>query len=488
MIKRLPYLFLLTLVWLMCPLLASAQFNIDFGYVAPGTGVQKCQSLQLNESVAYPYFFSGSTSFNYFSVQWPTSLPAGPTAETTVCASFFAVPTESGGQGGGLSAAYESATDAMTSINVNFSAIIGTAPTPFLGAVNPKYIVVGVEYAPPGADSSVSYTQDTSFGNNSTSSSSFTTAYTATQTLSGKAGLFGWLSGKATTTQSETYQQETSSSTTIAVTQTISNKNSLNGALDPVNGVNHNYDLIYVWLNPVATYTLTTNVSGAPTSVTFSGFGYDLTDPTQPNDLDVEAIPLGCINGYFTATGNTAWETTCSTTIASRYARTWALTNTDGTGPGLNATDLANIADADPFNTPGYVPTLPIGSYTTTDGRFMECDNPECSLGINFIPGSSDTYSQGYSTTTTITNSYTTTTSYSIAQTLTSQAFWGSFTLALENQYKVTWTYGTSTQVTETSGQVAGFTIVGPPAGYSGPGTFTILQDNYWGTFAFYSY
>ena len=50
----------------------------------------------------------------------------------------------------------------------------GSASAAAMGFINPKYVVVGVTYAPPGSSSSVQYTNTTSVGSTTTISNSFT--------------------------------------------------------------------------------------------------------------------------------------------------------------------------------------------------------------------------------------------------------------------------------------------------------------------------
>jgi hypothetical protein len=314
--------------------------------------------------------------------------------------------------------------------------------------------------------------------------SSFNNKVSTSISLSSSAGIGGFLSGKETTTISGSYAQQSGSSTTVAVSQTVSNTTSLNGYTDPVTGVNHNYDYIFVWLNPVARYTLITE-SGGKVNVTWNGYGYDLADQRVYNDMDVIGIPVGCINGYLPAQ-SAAWTATCDD-IASVYARTWALKNIDGSGPGLTSTDLTNILHSDPFYTT-YTPTLASGSDTTTDGRFTECNTSGCTETIDFEPNLSDTYSEGYTTTTTNTHNYSHTETFSVEQQFMTKAdaFWTSFSLSLQTTDEMTWVYSSSYSINNSQGQTSAFTIVGPNPGYTGPLQFVAFQDNYFGTFMFY--
>jgi hypothetical protein len=349
------------------------------------------------------------------------------------------------------------------------------------GFVNPKYVVLGVEYAPPGTSSNVSYGQDTVTGTTNTTSASFNNETSTSTSLSSTAGIPGFLNGTETTTTSTSYGQKSGSSSSVAVSQTVSSSTGLAGYTDPSSGVNHNFDYIFVWLNPIAQYMV--SGSGSNNEVEFVGYGYDLTDQNIYNDMDVLGIPVGCITGWLQANFPTTWGGTNGTCadIASVYARTWAMNNVDGSIPGLTGGDLNNILAADPFATnPDYVPSVNSG-YTTTDGRFTECHSTGCTTPIDFEPGLSKNYKQGYSTNTTNTQNYSHTESFAIEQKFSSSTFWNTFSLSLQTQNKMTWEYSNNSQ-----GQTASFNIIGPSPGYDGPLQFVPFQDNYYGTFMFY--
>jgi hypothetical protein len=331
----------------------------------------------------------------------------------------------------------------------------------------------------------VSYTNNTVVGNTATTSTSFNSKASTSVSLSSSTGLPGFLSGKETTTISASYAQQSGTSQSVAVSQTVSNKTGLTGYTDPVNGLNHNFDYIFVWLNPIVIYG--DYQSGSNTTVVFNGYGYDLTDTHVYNDMDVIGIPVGCITGWLQAQFPSTWggpSGTCAD-IASVYARTWAMNNVDGSGPGLTTTDLQNILEADPFWT-SYTPTLAPSSYTTTDGRFTECYSSLCTQTILFEPNLNDTYTQGYSTTTTNTKNYSHTETFAIEQQFSSSIFWNTFSLSLQAQNEWTMQYSTSDAVNNSQGQTSSLTINGPSPGYDGPLQFVQFQDNYFGTLMLY--
>ena len=81
------------------------------------------------------------------------------------------------------------------------------------GYVNPKYLTMGVTYAPPGGSaSSVSYQTTNVVGNTSTNTDSFENSVSVTASTSAGGSFFGFISGKVTTTQSSGWTQKTTSS------------------------------------------------------------------------------------------------------------------------------------------------------------------------------------------------------------------------------------------------------------------------------------
>jgi hypothetical protein len=389
----------------------------------------------------------------------------------------------------------------------------GTAVLGALGWVNPKYQIVAVMYSPPGSKSTVTYADNSIVGYTISDMSSFSSGVTQTVSLSSGFGLFGF-TDKATETESTSYTQEQDSSSSVAVSQTTSSSTGLSGFSDPNNGVNHDYDYIFLWLNSIALFGV--YPTQPETVVQLTGYGYDLNDTPAEPDMDVIGAQLGCLNGDFyqlyksNPTANPNWLT-CEDLFNNNLSRSWALKNTDGSSPALTptlanssppynfcqqtGTDLYNICQADPFANPSYgngeIP-LPSGSNTTADGRFTICHNSGCSTTIDYEPGPTKTYSQGYSTTVTASQggkdtysqSFSTESQFGAAP--SGNGFSASFlaTLTTKNTYTSIVQFSQSTN--STNGQTASFSIVGPAEGYTGPLSFTVYQDNLYGTFMFY--
>jgi hypothetical protein len=366
-------------------------------------------------------------------------------------------------------------------------------PQTVQGKINPKYVILGVTYAPPGHQSFVQYTSSTLVGNTTSLSSSFTSLTSQSISIGGTAGVGvpGIAKGGITVTgtASTSYTQGSSSSSSVSVTKQASLANKTPGPVSDFIGVSHDYDQVWLWLNPLLRFTFTV---GSPNSLQWNGYAYDMTD--QPV-MDVFPISVGYLNGHFGP---------IPAPIASVLARSWATQQTwpAGEGPGLTLTDLANILGADPFGSnPSYTVTLAAGSNppTTTDGRFTIVNGPlsvpnlvykQADPGGN--PGS-QTYSE-QNTTTTITGQGGT---HSFQQAFgIEEAFkgtlWGQdLTVDLKQSQTLTWENTWNKATTNTTSETNEVTITGPTCSasapcvplYTGHQELDIYQDNLYGTF-----
>src|SRR5262249_29060313 len=99
-------------------------------------------------------------------------------------------------------------------------------PTTSTGFVNPKFLIVGVLYAPPGASSTATYGNNTVVGNSSEVDNTFSTATTKSVSIGASASIFGFSDSK-TTTSTHTFTQEQDSSATVAMSQTTSDSTTI---------------------------------------------------------------------------------------------------------------------------------------------------------------------------------------------------------------------------------------------------------------------
>jgi len=356
------------------------------------------------------------------------------------------------------------------------------------GFVNPKYQILSIEYAPPGLSSSASYGNDTVVGNSTDISSSYSDEHN--KSVSVTAGhAFPGFTTSITLTNSTSYKQEQDTSTTIAVSQTSSLTTGVNGVETPA-GTNHDFDIIRVWLNPILSFGVDSTTN--PPTVVWTGVGYDMNDSATYPYEEVVEVKMGCLNGHISAS-----DSNCSY-FFGRAQRTWALNNVDGSGPALtgdgaacvpnSGSDICNILAADPFSNPSYTITFTPPSLTTNDVRFTAChDNPNCVATIPCVPGTFAKYSQGYSSTITLseTSKYTYSQTYAVEVQFKGTQFLDGFGASLKDSNTVTSSHSFNHTTNGSQGQTAEFTIQ-PSSSYPGQQGFDIYQDNIFGTFIFW--
>lgn len=348
-------------------------------------------------------------------------------------------------------------------------------PAPTAGFIQPKYKILAVTYAPPGQKSTVSYVNTNMMSN----SLSLMETLTSQNSISVSDGfktdsLFGILpSIGITSTFTETFTQEQDTTTSIALVQSTSFSKTIPGPASSAVGLDHDADVIWIWLNPVLTFSKAFN--GA---ITWTGFGYDGRDPVA--GMDILGVQVGFLNGH----------TAIPSDIAAVLARTWGPTNTDGSGPGLTSTDLANILAADPFSNPSYTINMLPGSTCTVDGRF--CTTTNENLQYSPPPAGDQPITNGYSWTKQTTVSQGQGASETFSESFStdlnaSGGFFASFTLDVKSSTMITLMDKFNALSTNQVGQTITASVTGPATtdNYTGPVEFDIFQDNIYGTFMF---
>lgn len=239
-----------------------------------------------------------------------------------------------------------------------------TTTQPF--PIFPKYMVMGVVYAPPGSASSVTYGYSNLVGSAdsiSTMNASTDTVTTSTTVGGGFLGLFG---ASTTTSYSDGWTTGQDGASAVIVQTTTGNSISTMGPISSSLGVNHDNDVIYIWLNPVVATTVASyNSSTGALALNWTGLQSNGCDPNdtavtvtfyqyvrgcdsnQYPYPDIVGIPVWCLkNPYYPGQGCAQWLPYTS--------RPWDLaTWTSSTGgplpPGLTLQDYADILQADPF-------------------------------------------------------------------------------------------------------------------------------------------
>ena len=379
------------------------------------------------------------------------------------------------------------------------------------GYINPKYVVVGVIYAPPGSQSFVSYSNTSLVSNTSAVKDTFIAGVTNTVKMTSPGGLFGFLGGSKTVSESTTLEQQSQDST--SVTASYSNTQSLTlfgpgpsnncgpSAGDYI-GVDHDCDLIKVWVNPVMLFTLTNDGEGAA-DVQWNGYGFSSLDTTAP--IHIVDILVGCLNGDIAAT-----DSRCAPPLGE-FQRTWAAGESwpAGQGPGLTQADLNNILAADPWGQ--CTPNSPIGASACPtfsvdlSGRFVLLP-PRFNISdlenVPYREGAPQTV-WSVSTSSSSTQSQESQTSFSqtfgVESSFTGTDFLKGFGADVSTSQTLTWKYEVNNSTTVSNTAAGTATITGPacvgdpcsppyppaPALYGTGTEIDIFVDQFFGTFAF---
>jgi hypothetical protein len=361
------------------------------------------------------------------------------------------------------------------------------------GYVNPKYVILGVTYAPPGPQSFVDYSNSTLVGNETDISNSFSSAYTRTVSITSGA-ITGFGGGTVSGTSSTGYTQESDTSSSVTVTKTTTRSDHTLGPSDPYAPVNHDDDIIWLWLNPISRLAFTGNVNGV-TGVQWLGYGYSTLDPT----LDVDAYPVyvGWLNG----------DIPMPSGVQQTLARAWAAGESwpSGQGPGLTGpgttagTDLYNILQADPYGMCTPQPSTCPTPATVDPARFTGPLSGEDFIYQQPPPGAqpqTQIYTLNYATTSVQSQGlqHTFQQTFAIESVFKAGAFIGALTATITTQFQFTWKHETEHKITTGTTSNGQLSITGPPCNpsglvcnpvYSTPSQFDVYEDNLYGTFVF---
>jgi hypothetical protein len=391
--------------------------------------------------------------------------------------------------------------------NVPGLRVDATVPTGVSGYINLKYVVADVIYSPPGSQSYVSYSNSTTVSNTLTVVNTITTSNTKVSVTS-VGGLFGYLGGSRTKTQSTTLTQQNQDTQSVTLSDTNTNTLAVygpgNGAQpnDPCGalasdyiGLDHDCDTIRVWLNPVMLFTVYTDGE-----VVWNGYGSDANDPVAP--IHIDDVKVGCLNG------DLAQNSSVCSSFFGDIARTWAGGENwpSGQGPGLTAADLTNILSADPWG--NCTPTSPIGSsacptYSTPGFALLspnfylsEQENipyQQGGLQTTYTVNSTQSSMQGQESTSTYSQTY------GYESSFKGSGFFTGIGASFGSSQTITTSNEVNNQATQSGTFIGTAYITGPactgypcnpsyPPGsqYYGQATqFDIFTDQFYGTFAF---
>jgi len=359
-------------------------------------------------------------------------------------------------------------------------AVVGFDPH---GYINPKYKILGVTYAPPGPSSYVNYTNSTTLSSTSDTKKTFSTAYQQSIKTSVTALFKGWSLGtSSTSTSSYTQTSFTSSSTTVSKTTSLSDTTF--GPSNPYVGLNHDYDIVWIMLNPIQLFTLIEDTGYNVTTVEWDGYGYSTLDPV--NAMDVYPVYVGWMNGDIAMTPSQSQP----------LQRTWAASEVwpAGQGPALTSVDFQAIEQADPYwqctPNPSACPTTVDGTrYTVTlnqDLIYLQAPVGGQPITETYTDSYTQSSTQGHGATYDYSQTYATETTFN------NSLFIFSLGKTISQSNKVEWTDMWDQYLTTSNTQTAAASITGPPCVVSGSTCnpvynkstqFDLYEDNLYGTF-----
>lgn len=453
--------------------------TVNTGYCGPGKGTYYVYQWSFKDSsgTAHPFPEESQTFLTYAS---------GPARNDVVCEGFSTTVK-------GFS------TDGLYYLTATGSS--GSESVAATGFINPKYIVVGVTYAPPGTSSSVTYTNTTSVGDTTNVSSSFTSDVGFSVSLSTSVGIPDGkiLMGGYTlvTTESTDYTQGSSSSDTITISKgsTVAYTTTGTPTFSPVNS---DYDFIRLWINPEILFSYVPGSS--PVILQSNGYAFDGTDPASGEPPasgpyiggpDVIEVQVGCLDGDFSCPSTLVL--TNGVVTSGALARSWAAgeyTWPAGEGPGLTSADIAAILTFDPLVPRNDYTLLNSLPSTTSDGRFTKEPFPPNDVQYP-VGGATEMFNTVQMDTQSVASGATNTIKQAFG---VSESFGGGFlglfdsTVTIGESETLTWNYSYLNTLTTTTTLTDALSVKGPPdppPTYTGPVEFVVYQDNLFGTFAF---
>lgn len=358
-------------------------------------------------------------------------------------------------------------------------------PTPADGlTVSTKYVVLSVAYAPPGSASTATYTNSTLFGASISLTTSFKNSAGETLTLGGSLPILGFFDNAVT---SETFIQQADSSASIALMQTQAQAYVIPGPASSAAGVDHDEDIIWLWLNPTMNFHVpSSNV------IDWDSVGFD--DRFPGHDLEIFPVPVKYLKH----------PETMPLSIQAVLGRGWVCEqSTDPecvTGgaldPALQPSDYIEILKADPFTDPLYTIEFapanpPLVSSCTLDGRYCLAANN--TFPYEPPPQGGQPITTTFTETRTAVSSEAAVSSVSLQSMVTTQPFSFNDTELSDflTSLKITDTFTVTNQINlannQQQSQTSAFSIKGPTVAdnYTGPVEINVFQDNVYGTFMF---
>lgn len=365
----------------------------------------------------------------------------------------------------------------------------GTVAGPNVAA-QPKYGIVGVFYAPPCTSGKVASSAVYGSADQIKVDNSLTSEYTQSDsvTLSGsvsfEADFVPITIGGST---SYGWSDSTISGNDVAVTTSDSENYTFDGCTQGLDGVNHSYDSIWIWLDPMVPYYVPPSTSPVQQILVF-GFGSDGRDPVtsqtrQPDVVILSVLQIqsliGVLNTNQTPTpANTGIDESTLQALQRTWDTTWATNSGAEPGPGLVAADYEDILKADPFvANPSFNPESST-RYALVDG-IVHYDATSTPQEFQYVAQSTNTTAQ--------TNG--TDDQHYVSVEVSVQAGSGITPGQAKLDYAGKWLWDTKSQstTTNTSTQTATYNIWTPVAAtYTGSDQLAVYWDTVYQSFAFY--
>src|SRR5262245_37511708 len=312
-----------------------------------------------------------------------------------------------------------------------------------IGTVRPKYFILMVTYAPPGrqgglGSSSVRYGSASSTGSTVTASNSFKQTYS----VSASQGV-GFLGTGGEVGLSFSYGQNSSNSHAIDIKKTVSTEINIPGP--SADGINHDKDKIWLWLNPTVQLSLT------PTSATWT-----LGNNTQ---ADIQYAEVGWLKD------------------PSKFNREAPGVLRRFQAYRITTQDYAEMLKADPFANGA-------SSIDTKRFQLLPTTFPYEPPSAPDDPVPTFTFTQAYSGITTDSSSVQS--EYTVGVSVQgSLSFIGLATSKFKEQNSWTWTNTDTRSTSNATSESASVTVGGPSYGYSGPTDIAVYYDVIYKTFLF---
>ncbi len=454
---------LLTWLFLALPVVMHAQGVANFGIVTQSTTL----NVPIQNNTPTDWNRTSTKSSGPFNVNFPSNVAHSSTVQVPV--SFNASGATPGTYTGSAQATYKDVRSTKTmTMTVNSTATFGVP-----GSIFPKYQVLSVIYAPPGAQSFANYGTTTELGTSNSWENSFdkstTLAVEFSKTTGFKVGVF---KGGVTTTvgSSQTWGEQVDNTSSISVDKSNSLSVQIPGPLNSNIGIDHDADIVMVWLNPESDFMVT----GASSAVWEHAF--------DPRDIGPNGIPINDVDKVPLTVGQLKDPTKIlDPDILARLQRTWA-----GSGQGLTNADLLSIAKSDPFWNLGTTPPSSIDPtrFDVESGETIPFVPPQCGFGPLTTSGKftyKTTAMQGQSAT----DTYKVGWSVSRSANVSFMDFLSAHFTVTASQ-DLTWVNKWGHDMTASQAQDATWSVTGPTdCHYSGFTNMQVYKDNVYGTFMF---